>query len=251
MVHYQSYLLTPTPYAKWDIYSNCYLSVLVMHPQKPRADEPNAPSLSGGDETRKALRQHFREQRRALSPKQQQDAAHGAVTTAQRHRVFASSKRIAVYLSHDGELDTKPLIKYLWAQQKEVYLPILHPFCKGHLLFLRYTGATHMTVNRFNIAEPCLDVRGICPARQLDTIITPLVAFDEQGNRMGMGGGFYDRTLQFLNTPVVGNHRVATHSPSPVLLGLAHDVQKAVLLPTQVWDVPLPAILTPTTLHSF
>ncbi len=50
--------------------------------------------------------------------------------------------------------------------------------------------------NRLNIREPRLDVRDVLPLAKLDVLVTPLVAFDEGGQRLGMGGGFYDRTLQ-------------------------------------------------------
>ncbi|WP_159287438.1 5-formyltetrahydrofolate cyclo-ligase, partial [Klebsiella pneumoniae] len=103
--------------------------------------------------------------------------------------------RIALYLANDGELNTQPLIEWLWQQGKQVYLPVLHPFAKGHLLFLHYHTHTPMDKNRYGIAEPKLDQRLICPVRELDIIGTPLVAFDQSGQRLGMGGGYYDRTL--------------------------------------------------------
>jgi 5-formyltetrahydrofolate cyclo-ligase len=77
--------------------------------------------------------------------------------------------------------------------------------------------------------------------KELDVIFIPLVAFDDTGHRLGMGGGFYDRTLvNFYNDP----------SSQTTLIGLAHDIQKTLSLPTQVWDVPLPYILTPTQLYN-
>ncbi|MFY2365653.1 5-formyltetrahydrofolate cyclo-ligase, partial [Klebsiella pneumoniae] len=67
---------------------------------------------------------------------------------------------------------------------------------KGHLLFFRYQQDTRLKPNSFSILEPELDLTALIPQSQLDIIFTPLVAFDTQGNRLGMGGGFYDRTLQ-------------------------------------------------------
>ena len=94
---------------------------------------------------------------------------------------------IAVFLSFDGELDTGPLIEQLWTLGKRVYLPVLHPFSPGHLLFLRYAPETPLVRNRFNILEPRLDVRQVLPLGELDVVLTPLVAFDHTGQRLGMG----------------------------------------------------------------
>ena len=70
----------------------------------------------------------------------------------------------------------------------KVYLPVLHPFSRGNLLFLHYHPHSELVVNRLKITEPKLDVRDVLPLSELDVLITPLVAFDEQGQRLGMGG---------------------------------------------------------------
>lgn len=146
---------------------------------------------------------------------------------------------VAVFLSFDGELDTRPLIQALWQAGKTVYLPVLHPFSKGNLLFLRYDQHSPLVMNRLKILEPQLDVRNVLALDKLDVLITPLVAFDEQGQRLGMGGGFYDRTLQ--------NWR--QHRLWPV--GLAHDCQQVTALPAEEWDIPLPAVVTPSRIWAW
>lgn len=183
--------------------------------------------------TRQQIRQQVRLRRKALSQDQQHQAAqHGAA----RMMAFApvvEAQTVAVFLSFDGELDTRPLIEGLWRAGKKVYLPVLHPFSPGHLLFLRYFPDSDLVLNQFNIHEPTLDVRHVLPLNKLDVLITPLVAFDSAGQRLGMGGGFYDRTLQ--------NWR--EHGLLPV--GYAHDCQHVNALPVEKWDVPLPAVITP------
>jgi 5-formyltetrahydrofolate cyclo-ligase len=207
-----------------------------------------ARSQSKVEDARTAIRLAFRSKRQGLSAPQQKEAAQNIVTIAKRLNLFTHCRRVAVYLSQDGELDTTGLIEYLWSKNKEVFLPVLHPFCSGYLIFLRYDRTTMMTLNKFGIAEPKLDVSMLCPVQSLDLIFTPLVAFDEQGNRMGMGGGFYDRTLQNLKQH---EHNTNNSSQYPKVIGLAHDVQKTLSLPTQVWDIPLAKILTPSKLYSF
>lgn len=152
------------------------------------------------------------------------------------HPKIIRAESVAVFLSFDGELDTSPLIQQLWQQGKRVYLPVLHPFRAGHLLFLRYASDTELVRNRLKIMEPCLDVRQVLPLPQLDILLTPLVAFDHQGQRLGMGGGFYDRTLQYRNQM----------SRGPYPIGLAHDCQQVDALPVESWDIPLPEIITPS-----
>ncbi|MDX1304121.1 5-formyltetrahydrofolate cyclo-ligase [Photobacterium sp.] len=186
--------------------------------------------------SRQHIRQHIRLRRRGLSPQQQQHAAHDLLILFQQVASVIDAHHIALYLSNDGEINTQPLIDWLWQHGKAVYLPVLHPFSKGQLLFLHYTPETRMTLNKYHIQEPVLDIRLVKPVSELDLICTPLVAFDNTGQRLGMGGGYYDRTL----------NRWHHEKQGPRPLGLAHDCQQVENLPFEAWDVPLPEIITPS-----
>jgi 5-formyltetrahydrofolate cyclo-ligase len=183
---------------------------------------------------RQDIRQIIRQRRRALTPDQQQLFAEQAAYRMMAYPPVIMGKTVALFLSFDGELDTRPLIEQLWLSGKKVYLPVLHPFSPGNLLFLYYHPHSELVVNRLKIQEPKLDVRDVLPLSELDVLITPLVAFDAQGQRLGMGGGFYDRTLQ----------NWQQHGLQPV--GYAHDCQLVDTLPTEKWDIPLPAVVTPS-----
>lgn len=180
---------------------------------------------------RNQLRQQIRKTRANLTALQQQQAEDSITQQALALIEAQNAQHIALYVSFDGEISTEKLIKTLWAQDKHVYLPVLHPFNPNHLLFLRYLPDTLMLKNKFGIWEPKLNVQNVLPLKELDILFTPLVAFDKQGNRLGMGGGFYDRTLQ--------NWRNSSFIP----VGLAHQCQQVEQLPTEVWDVPLHQIL--------
>ena len=180
---------------------------------------------------RNQLRQQIRKTRANLTALQQQQAEDSITQQALALIEERNAQHIALYLSFDGEISTDKLIKILWAQGKQVYLPVLHPFNLNHLLFLRYLPDTPMLKNKFGIWEPKLNVQSVLPLEELDILFTPLVAFDKQGNRLGMGGGFYDRTLQ--------NWRNSSFIP----VGLAHQCQQVEQLPTEAWDVPLHQIL--------
>ena len=180
---------------------------------------------------RNQLRQQIRKTRANLTALQQQQAEDSITQQALAFIEERNAQHIALYVSFDGEISTDKLIKNLWAQDKHVYLPVLHPFNPNHLLFLRYLPDTPMLKNKFGIWEPKLNVQNVLPLDELDILFTPLVAFDKQGNRLGMGGGFYDRTLQ--------NWQNSSFIP----VGLAHQCQQVEQLPTEAWDVPLHRIL--------
>ncbi|MGX9418509.1 5-formyltetrahydrofolate cyclo-ligase [Vibrio sp. WJH972] len=191
--------------------------------------------------SRQYVRKTIRTQRRLLSSALQQQASADLVEQANTLAELQNAQHIAIYLSSDGELDTLPLIKQLWQQNKSVYLPVIHPFSSGNLLFLRYQPNTEMTLNRYKISEPKLKKDLIIPVDQLDIIFTPLVAFDTKGKRLGMGGGYYDRTLSTWFKTGIG--------ATPI--GLAHDCQRVDALPNETWDIPLPKIITPSKIWTW
>ncbi|EGU49214.1 putative 5-formyltetrahydrofolate cyclo-ligase-family protein [Vibrio ichthyoenteri ATCC 700023] len=186
--------------------------------------------------SRQQFRQQIRNIRQQLSAREQHDASIKLIEQFSRLPEISSAQHIALYLTADGEVDTKPLIDWLWHKGKQVYLPVIHPFSKGHLLFLHYQNDTPMVLNQYRIAEPKLNQLLIRPVNQLDIICTPLVGFDSTGHRLGMGGGYYDRTL----APWFKDRG----GPKPI--GLAHDCQHVERLPVEAWDVPLPKIVTPS-----
>ena len=198
------------------------------------------PPISNTQPLRYQLRQQIRHARQQLSPQQQHHAAQQLSQRLQALDCIQHSQHIAVYLANDGEIDPQPFIDWLWQQGKSVYLPVLHPFSKGHLLFLHYEANTPMTTNRYHISEPKLDVRRVKPIAELDVICTPLVAFDSNGQRLGMGGGYYDRTLSQWHQ----------HRQGPYPIGIGHDCQYIPQLPNEKWDVPLPLIITPNHLFT-
>lgn len=182
---------------------------------------------------RQTLRNEIRQRRKNLSSEQQHYFAQLAAERIAAHPRIQAASVISIFLSFDGELDTAPVITRLWHDGKQLCLPVLHPFSPGNLLFLRYTPETPLIRNRLRILEPQLDVTQVVPLSQLDIILTPLVAFDQHGQRLGMGGGFYDRTLE------------NWQQSGPYPIGLAHNCQQVRDLPVEEWDIPLPEVITP------
>lgn len=179
----------------------------------------------------KAIRQLMRKRRQALSPQQQEAASSGLARQLSNLPAFRNSKRIAFYLANDGEIDPQLAMGIAEAAGKECYLPALHPLKLNRLYFVRYSQGDPLTINRFGINEPPLRGGYTVPPLGLDLILLPLVAFDRRGNRLGMGGGFYDRTL-------------APQQHATRLIGLAQSCQETDSIHHQPWDVALQAIVT-------
>ncbi len=186
---------------------------------------------------RSRLRQQLRKRRRALTPAQQHQAARSLCKQLKRQPLFTRSQHIALYLPNDGEIDPTPIIHSIWHLGKHCYLPVLKPGRDKRLWFVPYTSTTPLRPNRFGIPEPIADYRKSRAPNTLDLVLMPLVGFDENGGRMGMGGGFYDRTFAFKQT---------SSSKRPYLLGLAHECQRVEQLELARWDIPLDAIATDT-----
>lgn len=186
--------------------------------------------------SRAQWRKHFREARNNLSAKAQQQAAADVAHRLSSLPELRDARRVAAYLDNDGEVSLGELILLLQTRAVATSLPVLHPFSGKHLLFLDYTPHTPMKKNRFGIAEPELRCQSVRLLAEHQVILMPLVGFDNKGNRLGMGGGFYDRTLANLDRL----------SYRPLLIGVAHDCQQADALPVMQWDIPLNAIVTPT-----
>ena len=194
-------------------------------------------------DSRNTLRRALRAQRNTLSAAQQLRAAQQLATRLATQPLFRVSRRIAVYLPNDGEIDPVPLMTRIWKMNKTCYLPILSRLTHDRLWFAPFTPDTPLTRNRFGIFEPLTPARNRISAQDLDLILMPLVAFDTQGNRLGMGGGFYDKSLAFLRTRRVWR--------KPHLIGLAHDFQRVDKLTASAWDVPLQAVATDGGIYQF
>lgn len=189
--------------------------------------------------TSRLLRQTIRQQRRALTLSEAATCAEQLAQQARKHPLLLRSDRIAAYLSSDSEIDPYPLLQFLWSAGKQVYLPVLVPFSRQKLWFARFNPNDMLAVNRFGIPEPVQ--RRLIKPSALDLVLTPLVAFDPAGHRIGMGGGYYDRTFAFLQQ--------RQHWHKPKLLGLAYEFQKQTTIKPNKWDVPLDAIATEARIY--
>ena len=192
-------------------------------------------------DTQAELRRELRRRRRNLSAKEQRIHGKLIARALSRTPLFGHAQRIALYLENDGEPATGPLIERISRYGKTCYLPVLRKPPQIGLWFCQYKTGTPLTPNRFGIPEPRPRQQDRHPPWALDLILLPLVGFDAEGNRIGMGGGFYDRTLGFLRTRRIWR--------GPKLIGIAHECQRLERIEPNPWDIPLDGIVTEHGYH--
>lgn len=181
------------------------------------------------------MRQELRKRRNALSAAQQAQASASVLQHLQNYPAFIASKRIALYMAADGEINPASIARELWQAGKSCYLPRLQPKQLRKLEFFEYLPSTKLIPNRFGIPEPDDQQAQPIALDLLDIVLLPLVGFDRRGARLGMGGGFYDTTFAFIRSE---------RRTKPLLVGLAHGCQEVESLLMDDWDVPLAAIVT-------
>ena len=182
-------------------------------------------------ESRQSLRQKLRHTRQQLTTPQQVSAAQRLLEQARQSDLFNGCTSLALYVAQDGEIDPTLIAQAAWQNNIPLYLPVIDTTQTGVMAFHQWLPDSIMAANRFGIPEPQNTAE--IAAQSLHTVLLPLVGFDTQGNRLGMGGGFYDRAFAF------------TQSDSTTrLIGLAHECQKVPQLPCENWDIPLQGILT-------
>jgi 5-formyltetrahydrofolate cyclo-ligase len=179
------------------------------------------------------IRTDVRRRRRLTDRVERQRLSRQVVAAIAGTTVFRRAERIALYLPKGGEVDLTPLIDRALRAGKRCYLPVVG---RSGLTFLPYAPGTVLRRNRFGIPEPQVPVRRRAAPSTLDLVLCPLVAYDPRGNRLGMGGGYYDRTFAF-----AGRRR---HWRRPVLLGTAYAFQRVPALDPAPWDVPLHGVAT-------
>jgi 5-formyltetrahydrofolate cyclo-ligase len=190
-------------------------------------------------QTKEEMRKTVLTKRRAITKDTRAKAADAGSRLLLAHPVFTASQHVACYLGQIDEFDCMPIIEAIWQLGKKCYLPILPSHQEKTLKFAAYQVDTLLQRNKYHIFEP-VNSETITPEK-LDLVIVPLVAFDLHGHRIGMGGGYYDRTFAF--------KQKTAFITQPYLLGLAYELQKLPALPYDPWDVLLQGIITEEKLY--
>ena len=181
----------------------------------------------------KNLRTRIKQKREQLSSENVDQLGGAIFRNLLDSNILEDKSRIAIYYSVNNEVATMQIIKHLWTKDKELFLPIIK---SNQLVFGSYKSGDNLSNNKFDIPEPTTQREELITADVLDLVIVPLVAFDSDCNRLGMGGGYYDRALAFKKT--------SSKTSSPLLIGLAYELQKVNILEMNSWDIPMDGIIS-------
>jgi 5-formyltetrahydrofolate cyclo-ligase len=188
---------------------------------------------------RQALRRELRARRRAIQGAMRRQTARQLARQVDAARLLRPGRRVGLYLATAEEIDTTPLLKLARARGCRIALPRIVSLRHDRMRFHDWSGEVRR--GAFGIREPRGGTMRV--ARELDVVFLPLVGFDANGNRIGMGRGFYDRHFA---------HRLRmVRYRRPLLVGLAYDVQQVASLPRAAHDVPLDAIVTQSSIRRF
>jgi 5-formyltetrahydrofolate cyclo-ligase len=184
-------------------------------------------------QTAHEIRTQIKAQRLALDKHERVAAAMCVADKLLKLSVVRRANRIAIYMPFGGELDCRFFMDSAKLRKKYFFLPVLR---KSGLAFVGLKNTTKLHHNRFGILEPVYKNHEILRPTQLDLVITPLVAFDSACNRIGMGGGFYDRCFAF--------RKRRRKWRRPFLIGVGYELQHVAKIDPETWDVPVDAVIT-------
>ena len=188
--------------------------------------------MTSTDRKKNELRRKSQRARARLTTAKRDHASSQICDTVTRTGFFRRSRNIACYLPSDEEVDTWPIIARAFSMGKQISAPVLRK--NGSMRFRELNADSRLSPNRFGLLEP--QEGAFVDPHRLDIVITPLVAFDSSGNRIGMGGGYFDRTFAFLKGRKTWLH--------PKLIGVAFDCQRVKFIAPKPWDIGLFRVVT-------
>ncbi|MFQ6004519.1 MAG: 5-formyltetrahydrofolate cyclo-ligase [Woeseia sp.] len=181
------------------------------------------------------MRNRSRLARANMTPAAREKASSQICDRLIRSGYFRRSAKIGCYLPVDEEVDTWRIVARAWTMGKRISAPVIDKNCT--MRFREFDAQTDLSVNRFGLLEP--QTGDFIDPHHLDIVITPVVAFDSSGNRIGMGGGYFDRCFSFLKA-----RRIWLR---PKLIGVAFECQRVSSITPNPWDIGIFRIITERT----
>ncbi|ANB16998.1 5-formyltetrahydrofolate cyclo-ligase [Dokdonella koreensis] len=183
---------------------------------------------------RQALRAQLRARRRAVAARERIAAAEAVGRSLGELADFLTDTRVGGYWAVDGELSLHAILPGLRERGQRYHLPVVH--ADRRLRFAEWTAGTAVVPNRYGIPEPQAGEADLLAPHKLDLVLVPLLGFDRAGNRLGYGGGWYDRSFAWL--------RERDEPGDTLLVGVAHSAQELERIEPQPWDVRLDYVAT-------
>jgi len=185
--------------------------------------------ISTDEQQRQTIRQQILIQRKQLNEQALQSSSEKLLHHCKPF--LQQCKTVAGYQAMGGEIPLTPVFDYCQSQGMTTLLPIMQG---KELTFAPFDRYTTFETRQFGILEPTVSPSSFIQPNDIDIVLVPLVAFDNTGNRIGMGGGFYDRSFALRKE----------NAPPPVLIGVAHAFQQVDSVFAQTWDVQLDSVVT-------
>ncbi|GAA4359734.1 5-formyltetrahydrofolate cyclo-ligase [Kangiella marina] len=186
------------------------------------------------------IRTRIKHDRQNLTSPFMQRSAIALMGHVSKAELIENHDNIAFYLPIAGEISCLPIIEYALSLGKKCYVPKIRSGRKRSMWFLPYTGRDSVEKGKYGILEPVASSSKAIAPSELSLVFMPLVAFDGTGNRLGMGGGYYDTVFSDMPT-----------DKRPLLIGLAYNLQKISKVPTEQWDLKMDGVITPNHYHRF
>ena len=193
--------------------------------------------MDSSKEQRNLLRQEILAKRRQLTAKESAQAGLSILKTIMQMNVFKRTVNVASYISLSGELCTQDMNEYFMTRH-HLCLPYMVTGQKGKMDFYSFKKGDELVENRFHILEPKNQPENLVLEDKIDVIVVPLVAFDNKGNRLGMGGGYYDRMLKKVRKDCL-------------VIGVAYEFQQVDELLVEEWDMPMDIVITEKNCYEF
>ncbi len=191
-------------------------------------------------------RQFTRQRRQLTASERQQHARNASLHLVKLQQRLPANARIGLYYDGFGELPTQPLLHWCQRLGYQPYLPVVgslgHDDKRLRFVPIHHPQLLNIPTRIHRLGMKQNHHRRLLWARELDVIICPLTAVDYNGNRMGMGGGFYDTTLA---------KSYQSGAKKPLKIGWCYDFQVVEQLARQPWDVPLDGLMTPSGIRWF
>ena len=184
--------------------------------------------MSLGEEKR-ALRKRVAAHREQLHREARVSAALDTLAHFRERIDLSAGAALSAYLPVRAEFDVTPILHHAHAQGCPTCLPVVQG--RGRpLLFRRWSPGDALVDGTFGIAIPPPEAEALDPA----ILLVPMLAFDDEGYRLGYGGGFYDRTLA----------RCRARGPAALAVGVAFAGQRIERVPRGADDERLDWIVT-------